>query len=293
MKSSSRSGNRADFLSRYGPWAVITGASSGLGTEFARQLAQARLNLVITARRKPILEKLERELADQYGVQIRCVAADLMRPEGREELMRATQDIDVGLLVSNAGHVVPGSFLGNDPNDYDAVIRLNIVTPMHLAHHFGRKMAIRGAGGIILTSSITAFGSVPFMANYAGTKAYLASFGAALRFELGRHGVHVSVLAPGPTDTPMATQTSALRKSIYMMKVRPVVAESLRRLPKAPVVIPGFLYKCGGFLMTRVLTRWGFTVLWGHALQYLMEPWALEPKLEPQPESEPSDDDDG
>lgn len=273
-------------MRRYGPWAIVTGASSGLGAEFARQLAQAGLNVVITARRLAILEELKRELEDRHGVQIRCVATDLSAVEGPDMLTKATLDLDVGLLVSNAGHVVPGSFLGNDPADYDAVIRLNVRAPTLLAHHYGRKMAIRGSGGIIFTSSITGFGPLPYMANYGGTKSYLSSFGPALRFELAKYGIDVSLLAPGPTDTPMATETSALQGKMYLMKVGPVVRESLRRLPSSAIVVPGIMYKCAIFFMTRFLSRWGYTRLWGYALKNMMVPRVLDPQLGP-----PSSDD--
>lgn len=271
-------------MRRYGPWAVVTGASSGLGAEFARQLAAQGLNLVITARRQAILEELKHELQQRHGVQIRCVTADLSTVEGPEKLIQATADLDIGLMVSNAGHVVPGAFLRNEFSDYDAVVRLNVRAPTRLAHHYGRKMAIRGLGGIIFTSSITAFGPLPYMANYGGTKSYLASFGPALRYELAKYGVHVSVLAPGPTDTPMATQTSALRRSIYMMDVAPVVSESLRRLHKSSIVVPGFMYKCAVFFMTRLLSRWRYTALWGYAMAQLMDPRVLDPRLEPSPD---------
>lgn len=267
--------------SRYGPWALVTGASSGIGEEFARQLAANGLNLVVTARSEDKLRALARELEAQHGVQVRCVPIDLSLRESPAKLIADTLDLEIGLLVSNAGHVVPGAFLGRDASDYEAVIQLNVTSPMVMAHHFGRRMAARGRGGIVFTSSIGGFGPMPWMANYSGTKAYLLSFGAALRYELARHGVDVTVLAPGPTDTPMATTTSALRKIVVpLMKVAPVVSECLRRLPHAPVIVPGLRLKLMITMMTRLLPRRLFTRVWGLTLEKTMEPSVLVAKLD-------------
>lgn len=269
------------FLRRYGPWALVTGASSGIGVEFARQLAKAGMHLVLTARRHANIEALAKELQGRHRIEVRCVAVDLSTLEGPTELISATRDLDIGLLVSNAGHVIPGSFLGHHAADYDGVIRLNVRTPMLLAHHFGRRMASRGRGGILFTSSIAGFGASPYMANYGGTKAYLISFGQALRHELARHGVDVAVLAPGPTDTPMATQTSALElPNMPLMNVTPVVAEALRRLPKTAIIVPSFTYKLAVFLTTRILSRRVATWLWGWSLSRTMTPRVLDPCLD-------------
>lgn len=267
---------------RYGPWALVTGASSGIGEEFARQLAASGINVVVTARRVEKLQALADQLRSQHGVEVRCVPVDLSHADGPATLITETHDLEIGLLVSNAGHVVPGSFLGHEATAYQEVIQLNVVTPMTLAHHFGRRMATRGRGGIIFTSSIGGFGPVPWMANYSGTKSYLLAFGPALRHELARHGVDVTVLSPGPTDTPMATTTSAISTTTMpMMKVGPVVAEALRRLPKAAVILPGIRLKLIMFFMARVLSRRMFTWVWGTTLERTMEPRALESNLPP------------
>jgi len=169
--------NNQTFKQKYGPWALVTGASSGIGTEFARQLAAKGLNVAVAARRKERLATLIREIENKHGVQARAIAVDLTAPDYLETIEAETKDIEIGLLINNAGAGVPGAFLKQDVNDFARVVQLNVTTPMQLAHVFGQKMSHRGQGGMILVSSTSAFSGTPYMANYAGTKAYLLSLG--------------------------------------------------------------------------------------------------------------------
>lgn len=231
---------------RFGPWAIVTGASSGIGKEFARQLGASGIHLILVARRLPLLEALGRELAHQYGIQYRAVGVDLTEDGFLEKIDEATRDLDVGLLVSNAGGGNPGEFLSIEQSELLRIVRLNVVSHLRLTHHYGRKLAQRGRGGILLVSAMGASEGIPYMANDSGTKAYVASLGTALNYEFGKLGVNVSVLLPSPTDTPVIAELGIDPGSMPLkpMSVEQCVAEGLAALAaNRPTHISGRIYR--------------------------------------------------
>src|SRR5438477_12890778 len=135
---------------QFGPWALITGASSGIGREFARQIAASGINVVLVARREALLEELERALANEFGVKSRTVVADLSQVDFLDHLAQLTDDLDIGLVVSNAGTANPGEFLKLDQQLLQATLRLNTMAHLDITHYFGAKLAKRGRGGLIL-----------------------------------------------------------------------------------------------------------------------------------------------
>jgi len=188
---------------RFGPWAVVTGASSGIGRGFARQLAANGINLVLVARRQQLIEELGNQLHREFGVRCRAVRVDLTNDEFLDVLGPATSDLDVGLVVAGAGDANIEDFLRTDLDRHLRIVRLNVSASVGLAHHFGRLMAGRGHGGILLVSAFLARRSMPYFANGGATKAFLVTLGEALNAELRAQGVHVTVLMPGATDTPL------------------------------------------------------------------------------------------
>jgi uncharacterized protein len=118
----------------FGPWALVTGSSSGIGAEFARQLAASGLNVVLVARRLPLLEEVGHKLAHDYGIEYRAVELDLAQEHAMETLQTATRDLDIGLVVSNAGTAHPGAFLNSDPDMLHEVVRLSVLTNMGIAY---------------------------------------------------------------------------------------------------------------------------------------------------------------
>ena len=214
---------------RFGPWAVVTGASSGIGREFARQLAAHRVHVVLVARREALLREVGRELTARYEVQHRVVAVDLTEPDAVARIARATDDLDIGLVVSNAGSAMSGEFLSHDLDGLRTVAHLNVMANLDVAHHFGRRLVRRGRGGLILVSAANSSYGVPNMANAAATKAYVTSLGRALHAEFARAGVSVSVLLPGPTETPVLDELGFQRDSspIKPMPVEQCVTEGL------------------------------------------------------------------
>src|SRR6202048_3826978 len=186
---------------QFGPWALVTGASSGIGKEFARQIAASGISVVLVARREALLAELGRALSQEFGVQYRALAMDLSQEGFIAGLTDATDDIDIGLVVSNAGTPNPGEFLKLDRQVLQATLRLNTMAHLDITHHFGAKLAERRRGGLILAGAMGAENGIPCMANDGGAKAYVHSLGEALHFEFNPRGVCVTVLAAGFTDT--------------------------------------------------------------------------------------------
>jgi uncharacterized protein len=217
---------------RFGPWAVVTGASSGIGREFARQLAANGLNLILVARRLPLLGELAQELTAGYGIRCHCVPVDLASPDFLAPIADATDELDVGLVVSNAGDMVLGELLGSTQEELLGELRVNAESHLRLTRHFGQRLAARGRGGILLVSSLSALQPVPFTANYSATKSYILLLGEAVHHELAPKGVNVTVLVPGATDTPMLTRFGADRTPMrrLIMPVQACVSDGLAAL---------------------------------------------------------------
>ena len=150
---------------RFGPWALVTGASSGIGKEFARQIAASGINVMLVARRDALLAELGRAISQEFDVQYRALAMDLSQEGFIAGLADATHDIDIGLVVSNAGTGNSGEFLKLDSQLLQKTLRLNTMAHLDIAHHFGAKLAERRRGGIILVGAMGAENGIPCMAN--------------------------------------------------------------------------------------------------------------------------------
>jgi len=227
---------------RFGPWALITGASSGIGREFARQVAASGINVVLVARRATLLTELGAECCKQYGVEYRVAALDLSREGFLKQLSSFTDDLDIGLVISNAGTGKPGKFLTNDRHEMAELLRLNTLAHLDIAYHFGQKLVGRGRGRFLFVGAMGADKGVPYMANDAGAKAYVQSLAEALHVEWKQLGVHVTVLLPGPTDTPVLAQFGLDRENmpIKPMKVEQCAREGLNALrDNRSLIIPG------------------------------------------------------
>ena len=142
----------------YGPWALVTGASSGIGEEFARQAAASGINVVLVARREERLKEVASGLTARYDVETRVLALDLGRDGILGPVREATGDLDIGLVVSNAGAGNPGPFISLPHQRLREIVQLNVITHLDLAHHFGQQLARRGRGGIVLVSAVAAAG---------------------------------------------------------------------------------------------------------------------------------------
>ncbi|MEM7336061.1 MAG: SDR family oxidoreductase [Chloroflexota bacterium] len=261
------------FSNKYGPWALVTGASSGIGREYALQLAEQGLNVAVLARRKERLDSLVREIESKHQVKTRIVLVDLTAVDALLTIDEATADIEVGLLVNNAGDGVPGAFLKRDVQEYARTIQLNVTIPMLLSHHFGEKMRRRGQGGILFTASTIAYTGAPYLANYSGAKAYMLNFGMALHQELKASGVDVMVLSPGATRTEMADMEGANLKNAPMpwMNADDVARIGIRNLGRKSAVIPGFLNNVMILMMSKLMPRSLAMKMFGSMMANMMD----------------------
>jgi short-subunit dehydrogenase len=234
--------NSSKTAKKFGPWALVTGASSGIGAEFARQLARSGLNVVLAARRRALLDEVGHELVKRFGVKTRSVVIDLSEEASVEQLGDAVSDLDIGLVVSNAGTGNPGIFLSQDHGELIRLFRLNALAHLNVAHYFGPRLARRGGGGILLGGAMGAAHGIPFMANDAGSKAYVQSLGESLHIEFKRSGIHVTVLVVPPTDTAIITKFGMDPATMPMkpMSTEQCVSEALRALQKnRSLCLPG------------------------------------------------------
>lgn len=228
-------------VAKYGPWAVIAGGSEGVGAEFATQLAGHGLNLMLIARRPgPLADTADS--CRQLGVQVHTIAVDLLDTESIWRISAETADLEVGLLIYNAGaNTCRQKFLDADLTDIARVVDLNVTRMLELVHHFGRPMRARRRGGILLIgSSAATYGSVR-QSVYAGVKAFSRLFAESLWLELRDCGVDVLELVLGVTRTP-AMERAGLNfdvPGIPVTEPADVARAGLENLANGPVFIAG------------------------------------------------------
>jgi len=239
---------------RYGPAAVVTGASSGIGEQFARELAAEGFDLLLVARRSELLFQLAEELRPQLGISVHVLAADLADPASADAVVSRAGEMDVGLLVYSAGFGTSGAFIEGNLADECAMVDVNCRSLMTLTWHFGKRFADRRRGGIVLMSSLVGFQGVPRAAHYAATKAYVQSLAEGLHHELKPFGVDVLASAPGPVHSGFAG-----RANMQMgMALRPqdVAAATLTAIGRRSTIRPGWLSKALEWSL-KPLPRWG------------------------------------
>lgn len=228
----------ADFASRYGPWALITGASEGTGAEFALCLADAGIHCVLIARREGPLADLAQRLRVK-GVECVSAAIDLTAPDATAQIIAAVAGREIGLLIVNAGADTNSSaFLDREMANWEALVTLNVVATMRNCHHFGGSMRQRARGGIILVGSGACYGGLSGLGVYCGVKAFDLCFGEALWAELRHHNVDVLNLILGRTDTPahrrLMEDNGRPFESEGMASAAQVARVGLEQLPHGP-----------------------------------------------------------
>lgn len=237
------------FAKKYGPWALITGASSGLGAEFARQLAERGLNLALVARRQDRLDELGAQLERESGIATRSIPMDLTNHEFLAGLRASVSDLDIGLLVHSAGFGTTGTLPDSDLEGELDMLDVNCRACLQLVHTLAGSFRERGRGGIIMLSSVGGLMPFPYIGGYSATKAWNVFLGDALHVELKPHGVDVLSLCPGPVRTGFFDVAGTDEKQwpffarSTIMDADDVVAEALAKLGKRNVVVPGIPYR--------------------------------------------------
>jgi uncharacterized protein len=238
MNLSSKEKSR--LKNKYGEWAIVTGASLGIGLELATQLADAGFNLIINARNEERLLKVEQNLKGK-NIQVKSVVADLSEKDGVGKIIDASQGLNVGLLINNAGFGTSGLFVDSSLHSEINMLQVNCESVLSLTHYFVQKFRLQQRGGIIFMSSLVAFQGIPYAANYAATKAYIQSFAEALAIELKPFYIDVLAVAPGPVDTGFGQRANMkMGKSASPDKLGVPI---LSALGKQTNVVPGILSK--------------------------------------------------
>jgi hypothetical protein len=246
------------FKQKYGPRALIAGASEGIGEAFARRFAREGMDLVLVARREEPLRQLAAELSTTYGVAVEAIALDLSQQDASKQLLQALAGRDVHVLVYNAALSYIGPFEKSTASSVDELCRTNMTTPIQLAHALGSSMLDKAKGAIILMSSLAGFQGSGFLSAYASTKAFNRILGESLWYEWKDRGVDVIACCAGATSTPGFNRSNPGKQAFFAPRVQSaddVVAECLQRLGKDPSCITGRGNRWASFFMQKVLPR--------------------------------------
>jgi short-subunit dehydrogenase len=256
-----------DFRRRFGGWAVVAGASEGIGAAFARALAARGMNVLLAARRREPLRRLAAEIEAGHRVEARPLALDLADDASLRRLAAVGNELGAGLLVFNAAFAPVGPFVEVPLEEHLRVIAVNCRAPAVLSHAMGAEMARRGGGGIILMSSLAGFQGSPCIAHYAATRAYNLVLGEGLWAELRPHGVDVLVVCAGATRTPGYEANPAPPRLMAPPVMEPdaVVAHALSELGARPSTIPGRWNRIASFVLRRLLSRRRSVLLMGES----------------------------
>lgn len=229
-----------DFVGKYGPCALIAGASEGIGASLADQLAAHGLDLVLIARNGPLLNQVADRARAQHGVQTRVIVQDLTDPDVGASVAEATRGLDVGLVIYNAGASDRTSaFLDNEVEDSLKQIKLDCIGPIALAHHFGHEMRDRGRGGIVLVASLACVAGSATLAVYSAVKAFQHNFAEGLWAELRPHGVDVCCTPLGMTYTPAFARLGVEYDPQRHMLSEDVAREIVENIGNGPVHVVG------------------------------------------------------
>ncbi len=250
----------SDLYQRYGPWAVVAGASEGIGASFSEKLAARGFNLVLVARRAAPLQALAGRLRSDRGVEIRVQPLDLGAHDVVDGIRRATEGLDVGLLIYNAAYSPIGPFIDIEVDEHLKAVDVNVLGPLRLSHYFGRRLAERGRGGIILMSSMSGFQGTAMVANYAATKAYDSVLAEGLWYELKERGVDMLACVAGATLTPnyeSSTDRIPTKGLARPMRADEVTEQALSDLGRHPRGISGRRNRWASILLTKLLSRRG------------------------------------
>ena len=229
------------FKQYYGPWALITGASSGIGEQFSHLVASQDINLLLTARRHELLENLKEQLEAKYGINVKIISADLSLESDVDKVIEGVMQEDIGLVISNAGFGLKGGFDEEPLELILSMLKVNAITPLVLAHKLLPILKQRQRAGSIFTGSMEGEAAFPWSSAYAASKAFIHSLGNGLWEEYRKENVDVLVLAPGSTDTNAPIAQGINRDQLVgIMSPNEVASQALHQLGKKPFLLTGW-----------------------------------------------------
>ena len=244
-----------NFITKYGSYALITGAASGIGRAFAEILAEQGVNPILLDINVSDAEALKKELKEKHKVDARTLILDLSAPDFMKTIIETTRALDVGLVIHSAAVSIIGDYLELPLEQHRTLVDVNVRSTMELAHYFGNQFKAKKRGGLILISSASALQGSALVQHYAASKAYILTLAEGLWYELRPYGVDVLGLMPGSTDTPAIYVGDPDLSGAYIMQPRDVAVEALAALGRQPSLVSGFVNRLSFFLLTRVLSR--------------------------------------
>jgi uncharacterized protein len=245
------------FKERYGPVALVAGASEGMGAAFAHALASRGLDLVIVARGKEKLDLAAAELTAKYAIRVWPVPCDLGSPDAIEEIRQVIGGMKINFLVYNAARSYIGPYLNEPVTEHMEMAGVNMLTPLKMIHHFGKHMVEEKRGGMVLMSSLAGNQGSGYLATYAASKAFNRILAESLWYEWKNKGVDVIGCCAGATLTPNYIQSKPGRISPFAPKPQlpeQVVKECLSKLGKYPSFVSGRSNKIACFLMNHIFS---------------------------------------
>lgn len=242
------------MTARYGRWALVAGASEGLGAAFAEALAQRGHHLVLIARRRVQLEQVATRLAAAYGIEVRVLVLDLADGAWVAQVIALAAELEIGIAVYNAAYSAIGPLLDRPLADAERALEVNAHGALRFIHALASPMRARKRGALVLMSSLAGFQGSPRLAGYAASKAYITVLGESLWSELRPDGVDVLVSCAGAIRTP-GYQKTAKRDAPGTLDPAQVVERTLAALGKGPVVVPGAVNKLARIVLGRILSR--------------------------------------
>ena len=245
---------RPSLPEEYGKWAVVAGASEGLGAAFARLLAERGMNLVLVARRGPLLAELADQIAEEHAVEVRCVVADLADSAFAGTLSDAVADVDLGILIYNAAYTPMGPFLDVSDEEITQAVNVNMYGPMRAVRALAPVMCANRRGAVVLMSSLSGLQGTPHISVYAATKAFNINLAESLWWELRLHGIDVVACCAGAMPTP-GYKTNFGKKVPGMLSPEEAARRTLDGLGKGPRLVPGLVNRLGAQVMGRLVSR--------------------------------------
>lgn len=238
---------------KFGEWALITGASSGIGREMARLVAKKGIHTILVARDKDALQALSEEIEKTSNVQTKVIVADLSKEEEIYSVITASDGLEVGLLINSAGYALSGEFTQNSLQDEMDMLSVNLKAPLMLTHHFSKAMKERKRGGVIFLSSIMALAGAAKWANYNATKAHNLLLAEGIGQELKKDNVNVIALIVGPVKSGFQARSNT-HSAFWAMRPQTVAKYGLWMLQCRRSYIPGIINKLIA-LSTRITPR--------------------------------------
>jgi len=244
------------FYSAYGKWAIVAGASEGLGKAFAMSLASRGLHLILIARRTVHLQEVSNDIKSRFNVNIKLITHDLQKTADTIEILKSL-DYNIGLLIYNAAYAPVGNFVEMSFEKLSQINTVNINTPLLVTNYFvNRLLKSKRAGGIILMSSMAGNQGTPKLAAYAASKSFNTTLAEGLWYELKENKIDVLSCVAGAIRTPGYFKTYSKNKEASGALDPEIVAEkAISSLGKVPVIVPGRINQIGHFIMTRILPK--------------------------------------